>query len=98
MPSVGVVGATGAVGTVELELLSERGYDEVRAFASERSAGTQVRFGDGKLEVELASPATLTGVDLLFFSVGTAASAALVPPAVENGAVCIDKSSAFRLA
>lgn len=98
MPSVGVVGATGAVGTVELELLAERGYDDVRAFASERSAGTRVPYGSGELEVELASPETLTGLDLCLFSVGTSASAELVPAAVENGAVCIDKSSAFRLA
>jgi aspartate-semialdehyde dehydrogenase len=98
MPSVGVVGATGAVGTVELELLAERGYENVRAFASERSAGTRVPFGHGELDVELASPESLTGLDLCLFSVGTAASAELVPAAVENGAVCIDKSSAFRLA
>ena len=95
--SVGVVGATGAVGTVELELLAERGYDDVRAFASERSAGSRVRYGDRELEVELAAPETLIGLDVCFFSVGTAASAELVPAAVENGAVCIDKSSAFRL-
>jgi len=97
MPEIGVVGATGAVGTVELELLAERGYDDVRAFASERSAGTLVRYGDHELEVELASPETLIGLDLLFFSVGTAASAELVPAAVEHGTVCVDKSSAFRL-
>jgi aspartate-semialdehyde dehydrogenase len=70
----------------------------VRAFASERSAGTRVPFGHGELDVELASPESLTGLDLCLFSVGTAASAELVPAAVENGAVCIDKSSAFRLA
>ena len=97
IPSVGVVGATGAVGTVELELLAERGYQNVRAFASERSAGTRVPFGDGELEVELASAESLTELDLCLFSVGTSASAKLVPAAVENGAVCIDKSSAFRL-
>ena len=97
MPRIGVVGATGAVGTVELELLAERGYEDVRAFASERSAGTRIPYGDGELEVELASPESLTGLDLCLFSVGTAASAELVPAAVENGAVCIDKSSAFRL-
>jgi aspartate-semialdehyde dehydrogenase len=98
MPEIGVVGATGAVGTVELELLAERGYEDVRAFASERSAGRRVRFGDSELEVETASPETLDGLDLCFFSVGTAASTELVPAAVKNGAVCIDKSSAFRLA
>jgi aspartate-semialdehyde dehydrogenase len=97
MPRVGVVGATGAVGTVELELLAERGYDDVRAFASERSAGTRVRYGARELEVEHATPETLTGLDVCLFSVGTAASAELVPAAVENGAVCVDKSSAFRL-
>jgi aspartate-semialdehyde dehydrogenase len=95
--AIGVVGATGAVGTVELGLLAERGYEDVRAFASERSAGRRVPFGEGELEVELATPETLTGLDLCFFSVGTAASSELVPAAVENGAVCIDKSSAFRL-
>jgi aspartate-semialdehyde dehydrogenase len=96
-PAIGVIGATGAVGTVELDLLAERGYEDVRAFASERSAGTRVTFGRRELEVELASPDTLTDLDLCFFSVGTAASAELVPAAVENGAVCVDKSSAFRL-
>jgi aspartate-semialdehyde dehydrogenase len=97
MTEIGVVGATGAVGTVELDLLFQRGYDNVRAFASERSAGSRVVFGERELEVELASPKTLTGLDLCFFSVGTAASSELVPAAVENGADCIDKSSAFRL-
>ncbi len=95
--AIGVVGATGAVGSVELELLAERGYEDVRAFGSERSAGRLVPFGGGELEVELASPESLTGLDLCFFSVGTAASSELVPPAVANGAVCIDKSAAFRL-
>jgi aspartate-semialdehyde dehydrogenase len=96
-PALGVIGATGAVGTVELDLLAERGYEDVRAFASERSAGTRVTFGSRELEVELASPDTLSDLDLCFFSVGTAASAELVPAAVGNGAVCVDKSSAFRL-
>ena len=45
-PRIGIVGATGAVGTVTLELLAERGYDDVRAFASGRSAGSRVRFGE----------------------------------------------------
>ena len=98
MADIGVVGATGAVGTVELELLAERGYKNVRAFASERSAGGRIPYGDAELEVELASPESLRGSTSALFSVGTAASAELVPAAVENGAVCIDKSSAFRLA
>ena len=97
---VAVVGATGAVGTVTLELLAERGFDEVRAFASARSAGKTVRFGDEQLPVEEATPDRLAAgeLDLCFFSVGTEASRALVPPAAAGGAVCIDKSDAYRLA
>jgi aspartate-semialdehyde dehydrogenase len=97
---VGVVGATGAVGTVTLSLLAERGFEQVRAFASSRSAGTRVSYGDRELLVEEASPEALAagGLDLCFFSVGTAASRELVPAAVEGGAVCIDKSDAYRLA
>ena len=99
-PKIGVVGATGAVGTVTLELLAERGLTDVRAFASARSAGRTVAFGDGPLEVEEATPETLSagGLDLLFFSVGTETSRELVPHGVEGGAVCIDKSDVYRLA
>jgi aspartate-semialdehyde dehydrogenase len=96
---IGVIGATGAVGTVALELLAERRFDDVRAFASSHSAGTTVRFGDRELDVEEATPEALAagGLDLCFFSVGTATSRELVPHAVRGGAVCIDKSDAFRL-
>jgi aspartate-semialdehyde dehydrogenase len=102
MPSdarLGVVGATGAVGTVALELLAERGYEHVRAFASSRSAGTRVAFGGGTLVVEEAIPEALEagGLDLCFFSIGTAGSRELVPSAVRGGAVVVDKSAAYRL-
>jgi aspartate-semialdehyde dehydrogenase len=98
-PRIGVVGATGAVGPVVLELLAERGFDQVRAFASQRSAGKTVPYGDRELVVEEASPEALAAgeLDLCFFSVGTAASSELVPAAVRGGALCVDKSSAFRL-
>ena len=96
-PRIGVVGATGAVGKVTLELLGERGFGQVRAFASERSAGSSVPYGGGELVVEETTAETLRDLDLCFFSVGTAQSAELVPPAVAGGAVCVDKSSAFRL-
>ena len=97
-PRIGVVGATGAVGKVTLELLAERGFGQVRAFASERSAGSSVPYGEGELVVEEATADSLgSDLDLCFFSVGTAQSAELVPAAVRGGAVCVDKSSAFRL-
>ena len=94
-PTIGVVGATGAVGTVTLELLEREGYEDVRVFASARSAGTQL----GRLTVEEATPEALSrgDVDLFLFSVGTSASRELVPHAVAGGAVAIDKSSAYRL-
>jgi aspartate-semialdehyde dehydrogenase len=96
---IGVVGATGAVGQVTLALLAERGYEHVRAFASERSAGSAVPYGTDSITVEEATPDTLetAGVDLLLFSVGTSASRDLVPHAVAGGAVVIDKSAAYRL-
>ena len=100
MPKVGVVGATGAVGRITLELLAERGYDDVRAFASARSAGASVPFGGIALVVEEATPEALGAgdVDVFLFSVGTSASHELVPLAAAGGALCVDKSSAFRLA
>ena len=94
-PRIGVVGATGAVGTITLELLRERGYADVRVFASARSAGKQV----AGLTVEEATPEVLAAgwLDLCLFSVGTAASRELVPHAVRGGAMCVDKSAAYRL-
>ena len=98
-PRIGVIGATGAVGSVALGLLAERGYADVRAFASERSAGRGVAFGEGELVVEEATADALEAgeLDLCLFSVGTSASRELVPHAVRGGAVCVDKSSAYRL-
>src|SRR5215210_3282084 len=99
MSSLGVVGATGAVGTVTLELLAERGYTDVRAFASARSAGKEIPYGGRRLVVEEATADNLraAGLDLCFFSVGTGPSSELVPPTAESGTICIDKSDAFRL-
>jgi aspartate-semialdehyde dehydrogenase len=93
--TLGVVGATGAVGSVTLDLLRARGYEHVRLFASARSAGKQL----GGWTVEEATPEALSrgDVDLFLFSVGTSASRELVPYAVSGGAVAIDKSAAYRL-
>ena len=95
-PRIAVVGATGAVGGVTLQILRERGYEQVRAFASARSAGRQL---EGGVVVEEATPEALAAgdIDLAFFSVGTGASKQLVPHAVRGGAVAVDKSSAYRL-
>jgi aspartate-semialdehyde dehydrogenase len=95
MRRVGVVGATGAVGRVVVDLLAERGFDDVRLFASSRSAGTEI---DGRI-VEEATPDALSAgdLDVCFFSVGSKASRELVPHAVRGGALCVDKSEAFRL-
>jgi aspartate-semialdehyde dehydrogenase len=94
-PRIGVVGATGAVGTITVELLRERGFEDVRLFASARSAGTEL----GGAVVEEATPDVLAAgdLDLCLFSVGTSASRELVPHAVRGGAIAIDKSAAFRL-
>jgi aspartate-semialdehyde dehydrogenase len=99
MTRFGVVGATGVVGTVTLELLAERRHTDVRAFASARSAGKEIPFDDRTLVVEEATPEALAaaGLDLCFFSVGTGPSSELVPPTAEAGVTCIDKSDAFRL-
>jgi aspartate-semialdehyde dehydrogenase len=95
LPRIGVVGATGAVGPVAIQLLRERGYENVRAFASARSAGTVV----ADLVVEEATPQALAAgdLDVCLFAIGTAASRELVPHAVRGGAIVIDKSSAYRL-
>src|SRR4051794_39825500 len=92
---IAVIGGTGAVGTVALRLLRERGYDDVRVFASARSAGRDI---EGHT-VEEATPDALAAgdIDVALFSVGTSASRELVPHAVRGGAVAIDKSSAYRL-
>jgi aspartate-semialdehyde dehydrogenase len=95
-PRIAVVGATGAVGGVTLQLLRERGYGQVRALASPRSAGKELADG---LFVEEATPEVLAAgdIDLAFFSFGTSASRELVPHAVRGGAVAVDKSAAYRL-
>ena len=78
-----------------LDILRERGYDDVRLFASARSAGGEL---DGRV-VEEATPEALAGggVDVFFFAIGAAASRELAPHAVRGGAVVLDKSSAWRM-
>jgi aspartate-semialdehyde dehydrogenase len=76
--------------------LKERGYEQVRAFASSRSVGRELH---GGLVVEEATPEALAAgdIDLALFSVGTSVSRELVPHAIRGGAIAVDKSSAYRL-
>ena len=96
---LGVVGATGMVGSVLLRLLGERGFpaDRVRFFASARSAGRTISWSGGEGEVEDAGTADFAGLDLAIFSAGAAASRALAPRVAAQGAVVIDNSSAWRM-
>lgn len=97
--NIAVVGATGAVGSVMLELLVERCFPaaSVRALASERSAGQAVQYADGSIEVEELAPGSFKGVDLALFSAGATRSREFAPAAVDAGAIVIDNSSAFRM-
>ena len=95
---LGIVGATGQVGVAVREILLERGFplDEVRFFASARSAGTVLPFGDREVTVEDASTADPTGLDIAIFSAGATTSRALAPAFAAAGVIVIDNSSAFR--
>jgi aspartate-semialdehyde dehydrogenase len=95
---LGIVGATGQVGVAVREILLERGFpiDEVRFFASARSAGTVLAFGDREVTVEDASTADPSGLDIAIFSAGATTSRALAQSFVDAGVIVIDNSSAFR--
>ena len=95
MTRIAVVGATGAVGTVMLQCLRERGFydEELVLFATERSAGRQI---DGRTVVALNDDVDLDGIDIALFSAGASTSRTWAPRFVEHGATVIDNSSAFR--
>ena len=96
---VGIVGATGQVGTVMRAILAERKFpvSEMRFFASSRSAGTKLAWGDGEITVEDAATADPTGLDVALFSSGATSSKELAPRFVAAGVIVIDNSSAFRM-
>ncbi len=98
-PVVAVVGATGQVGTVMRRLLDERDFpmQQVRFFASARSAGTTLPWRGAEILVEDAETADLTGIDIALFSAGGASSKALAPKYAAAGAIVIDNSSAWRM-
>jgi aspartate-semialdehyde dehydrogenase len=96
---VAIVGATGAVGEVLLDVLAERRFPiaELRALASERSAGLKVRFAGREVPVAEARAEAFDGADIVFFAATGALSKDLAPEAVRRGAVVIDKSSTWRM-
>jgi aspartate-semialdehyde dehydrogenase len=96
---VGVVGATGQVGGVMRRLLVERAFpiDEIRFFASARSAGTTLPWLDGEVTVEDAAIADPTGLDIALFSSGATSSRELAPKFAAAGVTVIDNSSAWRM-
>ncbi|MGH3215210.1 MAG: aspartate-semialdehyde dehydrogenase, partial [Trebonia sp.] len=98
-PTLAVVGATGAVGTVMLDLLSTREnvWGEIRLIASPRSAGRRLPVRGGETEVTVLSADAFDGVDVAMFDVPDEVSAAWVPVAAARGVVCVDNSGAFRM-
>ncbi len=97
--TVAVVGVTGAVGQTTLKILEERKFPvkALRAFASERSVGKTVTFEGETIRVEKLGPEAFKGVEVAFFSAGSAQAREYAPQAVKAGAVVVDKSSAFRM-
>ena len=96
---VGVLGATGAVGSTILDVLAEREFPaaEVFPFASERSAGRTIEWGDAELEVRALSAETIRGLDVVLSSAGGSVSAEWAPKLVEAGAVVVDNTSYWRM-
>ena len=94
-----MVGATGAVGTVMLDLLSTREdvWGEVRLVASPRSAGRRLTVRGGETEVLALSQDAFDGIDVAMFDVPDEVSAAWAPVAAGRGAVAVDNSGAFRM-
>jgi aspartate-semialdehyde dehydrogenase len=96
---VAVVGATGAVGSTMLGVMRERAFpaDEVVAFASERSVGREIDWGDKILSCSALSDKTIQGFDIALFSAGGSTSGEWAPRFAEAGAVVVDNSSRWRM-
>jgi aspartate-semialdehyde dehydrogenase len=96
---VGVLGATGLVGTTILEVLHERGFpaEEVVPFASQRSAGREIEWNGSVLECRPLSEESIQGLDVVLSSAGGSVSAEWAPRFVEAGAVVVDNTSHFRM-
>ena len=96
---IGVVGATGQVGSVMRAILAERNFpvSDIRFFASSRSAGTSLPWGDRQITVEDAETAAPSGLDIALFSSGASSSRVLAPRFAAAGVMVIDNSSAWRM-
>jgi aspartate-semialdehyde dehydrogenase len=96
---VGVLGATGLVGSTILELLAARDFPvaELRPLASERSAGKTIEFGSKVLSVQAVSDESIQGLDLVLSSAGGSVSAEWTPKLVEAGATVVDNTSYWRM-
>src|SRR5262245_29650489 len=96
---VAILGATGLVGRTMAQVLEERQFPvrSMRFLASERSAGTKLKYGDEEIAVEAATPDSFKGVQVALFSAGGSTSRELAPAAARAGAVVIDNSSAWRM-
>src|SRR4051812_43335020 len=97
--NIGLMGATGMVGTEMLLVLAQRSFpvDELRVFASPRSEGRTLRFGDREVTCEVLRDGCFDGLDLVVVDVDESISEVWAPKAAAAGAIVIDKSSAFRM-
>jgi aspartate-semialdehyde dehydrogenase len=97
--NVGIVGATGMVGEVFLQLLEERNFPvgQLKLFASDRSKGQKLKFKGKEYEIDVPSEAGFKGLDLIFFSSGDDISKEWAPVAQKVGAIAVDNSAAFRM-
>ncbi|SEQ33820.1 aspartate-semialdehyde dehydrogenase [Lentzea xinjiangensis] len=99
-PVLALVGATGAVGTVMIDIMNTRSsvpWGEIRLIASARSAGKKINVRGQDLTVVALSPEAFDGVDIAMFDVPDEVSAQWAPIAAERGAIAIDNSGAFRM-
>ena len=98
-PRIAIIGATGAVGSTLLDILSQREFPtrSIRLCGSKRSSGIQIKVNGQMLEVEEPTSDLFNDVDIAFIAAGSEVSKKLAPIAVERGVLVIDKSSAFRM-
>ena len=98
-PNLALVGATGAVGTVMIDIINNREniWGEIRLIASPRSAGKKIKVHGEDLTVVALSPEAFDGIDIAMFDVPDEVSEVWAPIAAERGAVAVDNSGAFRM-